>query len=661
MIDWQRVFQPKRVAVVGASRDPAKVGHRLVVNARQSLTAEVIPVNPQAGEIAGLQAFPSLKAIGKPVDVVIVAVPPAAVEKVILECEEIRPAVVVLITAGFAELGATGAELQRRVAERLQRAGIGLIGPNTMGYVYTPNRLNFTFGPAEVAPGKVAILSQSGALLSAAFQAFSSSGDGVSLAVSLGNKAGLAEHDFLEYLAEDPETAVVLLYLESISDPKRFLQACSKTALRKPVFLLQGGVTAEGMRASASHTAALATSAALLESAQRQAGFVSVHSLEALLRAGMAANRLRRLPQNTAVVTNAGGPSVVFVDELSRAGVPLAQFSDRTIHELKDRLASVHAVDPLDLLGDARPQDFGTAVSVLLADPGVDAISVIVTEQAVTNPQAVAEAIAAPPRQKGVFAALPAGDAMSEARKALRAKGVFAVEYPNQIADMVGALVRAGRLQQKLRPFSPAESGSKKDLPFPKEYEAFCALLTGEGFVLPEQAVIHESAELSRLEGMKFPLIAKTTAMELKHKANVGAVIPQLTDLEQARAAYNSLSVWKAPVVFQEYAKGMELLVGCVHDERFGWYLAFGLGGSYTNVLADRRYVFLPADRDVLRDQLLQTKAGGIATERQREKILSFLEQVGRFALRLDGVQEFEFNPVFVTDAGCVIADLKRS
>lgn len=660
-MNWQRVFHPKRVAIVGASRDPAKVGHRLVTNAKRSLAAEIIPVNPQAGEIAGLPAFPSLRAIGKAVDVVIVAVPPAVVEKVIAECEEIQPAVVVLITAGFAELGTTGAELQRRIAERLQRAGIGLIGPNTMGYVYTPNRINFTFGPAEVSPGKVAILSQSGALLSAAFQAFSGKEDGISLAVSLGNKAGLAEHDFLEYLAEDAETSVVLLYLESISDPKRFLQACSKTAIRKPVFLLQGGVTAEGIRASASHTAALATSAALLESAQRQAGFVPVDSLETLLRAGMAAARLRRLPQNTAVVTNAGGPAVVFVDELSRAGVPLALLSGHTMRELQDRLSSVHVANPLDLLGDARPQDFGSAVSLLLADPGVDAISVIITEQAVTNPLAVAEAISTPPRQKGVFAALPAGEALSLARKALREKGVFAVEYPNQIADMLGALVRAGRVQQKVRPFVLADHAVRKDLPFPQGYEQFCDLLTAEGFVLPRQEVIHRSEDLSLLKQMTFPLIAKTTAMDLKHKANVGAVLPHLADIERARVAYDSLSVWKAPVVFQEYAKGMELLVGCVQDERFGWYLAFGLGGSYTNVLADRRYVFLPAGRDVLRDQLLNTKAGGIATERQREKILDFLEQVGRFALRLNGVREFEFNPVFVSDSGCVIADLKRS
>jgi len=660
-MNWQRVFHPKRIAIVGASRDPAKVGHRLVVNSKQTLSAEIVPVNPQAGEIAGLPSFPSLTAIGKEVDVVIIAVPPAVVEKVIAECELIRPAAVVLITAGFAELGDAGAEMQRRIAERLERAGIGLIGPNTMGYVYTPNNVNFTFGPSIVSPGKVAILSQSGALLSAAFQAFSGIGDGISLAVSLGNKAGMAEHDFLDYLAEDKETSVVLLYLESVSDPKRFLQACSKTAMQKPVFLLQGGVTADGMRASASHTAALATSASLMDSAQRQAGFVLVDSLEALLRAGMAAARLRRLPQNTAVVTNAGGPSVVFVDELSRAGVPMAPFSDRTVRELHDRLPSVHAVNPLDLLGDARPQDFGTAVSLLLADPGVDAISVIITEQSVTNPQAAAEAISAPPRQKGVFAALPAGDAMSLVRKTLRAKGVFAMEYPNQIAEMLGALVRAGRLQQKIRPFVPAVPNVKKDVPFPKDYEQFCALLSAEGFVLPRQEVIHHSGELSRLEHMTFPLIAKTTAMDLKHKANVGAVLPQLAEMDRARSAYDSLSVWKAPVVFQEYAKGMELLVGCVQDERFGWFLAFGLGGSYTNVLADRRYVFLPADRDVLRDQLLQTKAGGIATERQREKILDFLAQVGQFALRLDGVREFEFNPVFVTDSGCVIADLKRS
>lgn len=660
-MNWNRLLHPKRIAVVGASRDPGKVGHRLVLNAKQAPGVEVLPINPQAGEIAGLQAYPSLKAVGKQIDVVVIAIPPAAVEKVIDECESMKPEAVVLITAGFAELGEAGAELQRRIAQRLAHAGINLIGPNTMGYVYSPAGLNATFGPPTVAAGKVAILSQSGALLSAAFQAFSSSGDGISLAVSLGNKAGLAEHHFLSFLETDEHTSVVLLYLESLADPKEFMAACSKVAMRKPVFLLQGGVTSEGVKASASHTAALATSFALIESAQRQAGFVLVESLEELLRAGMAAARLRRLPQNTAVVTNAGGPSVVFVDELAKVGVPLAKLSERTVTELHDRLPQVRPANPLDLLGDARPQDFGSAVALLLADPSVESVSVIVTEQAVTNPQGVAEAISAPPRQKGVFASLPAGEAMSAARKILRAKGVFATEYPNQVASTLGALVKSGHAQQKLRMFHSLSSDIPAKHAFPETFSDFCSLLESQGFLLPKQQLIETSDDVKKLEDLEFPLIAKTTAMNLKHKANVGAVITQISDISHANKAFLSLQVWKAPVVFQEYARGMEILVGCVKDKRFGWYIAFGMGGSYTNVLADRAYVYLPADREVFRDQLQKTKAGQAMTAHLQEKTLDFLEAVGRLAGTVQGVTEFEFNPVFVSEVGCIIADLKRS
>ena len=654
-------LNPKTIAIVGASRDETKVGHRLVVNAKNGHGVEVIPINPQASEIAGLRAYPSLREVKKFIDIVIIAVPVSVVEKVITECELIKPSAVVLITSGFAELGVEGARLQTVIAERLRHAGITLLGPNSMGYVYTPAQLNCSFGPANVSAGNIAIVSQSGALLSAAFQAFESANEGVSLAVSLGNKAGICEHDFISLLGDDPYTSVILLYLESITDPSRFFAECSIVAQKKPIFLLQGGTTSEGMKASASHTAALATSTSLLVSAQRQAGFVIVETLEELLRTGIAASRLRTLPQNTAVVTNAGGPSVVFVDELTRRHVPLARYSPRSLEMFHDRLPHVHPANPLDLLGDARPQDFGTATSILLADTNVDSISIIVTEQAVTDVKNIADAIASPPRHKGVFVSFPAGESMSAQRKALRAKGIFTSEYPNQIAGSLGALVHASQIQRTIRPFQPLSKTISGTFPYPQVYEDFLSILSSENFHMPKQVIVNSALNLSELESLQYPLIAKTTAMDIKHKANVGAVIAQIPNAEASSHAYASLEVWKAPVVFQEYARGMEMIVGCVKDERFGWYIAFGMGGSFTNVLADRAYVFLPANRTEFRDALLLTKIGQSFTPPVREVALNFLEKVSELAGLMKDVREFEFNPVFVTDAGCTIADMKRS
>jgi acetyltransferase len=658
-MEMEVLVKSKVFAVVGASADPAKVGHKLLSNLHQNTDLTVYPINPKGGTILDLPVYAHLAETPQKVEVVVVAVPLPAVEAVIDECIATKVKAVILITAGFAEVGEAGKILQTRIVEKLKTAGILLLGPNTMGYIVPGQKIYASFGPSEVAPGPVAVISQSGAMLSALFQEYASAGTGMSFALSLGNRTGISENDALEYALSDPETRVVVVYLESLADPQQLLRIGKLASAKKPVFLLKGGTTEAGRAAAVSHTAALATSQILLSELCRQAGIVELSNFEQLVRASVAAAKTTFLPENLMIVTNAGGPAVVLTDEITEAGIPLVKLSESTKQALSSALPGIKLGNPLDLIGDATSSRYLSALKVLSQDLTIDAIVCVVTEQAVTDMPELTQVLSRPWGKHLLFACLAGGDQMEVYRQALKAAGVSVTRYPNETAETISALRLAKRQIGKIG--EKAEQSISILNKYPESFTDLEELLQKYQINLPTEVKVGSEDELAKVASLGYPVIAKTTNLELKHKLKIGAVIQDVVSAEQVKAAYKQLAQWGVEAVFQQEIKaGVEVLLGVHHDPVWGWYMAVGMGGSLSDTYDDRAYIFLPGARAEFEQAIGRTKLAGLLDESAKKQLLQAMENLQNCIYETEKIGEIEINPLFVTDTGVVAADLKR-
>lgn len=646
-------------AVVGASADPAKVGHKLLSNLHQNPELTVYPINPKGGTILELPVYAHLKETPEKVEVVVVSVPLPAVEAVIDECVASQVKAVVLITAGFAEVGEEGKVLQTRIVEKLKAANIALLGPNTMGYIVPGAKIYASFGPSEVAAGPVAVISQSGAMLSALFQEYASAGTGMSFALSLGNRTGISENEALAYAAEDPETRVVVIYLESLANPQELLKIGKLASAKKPVFLLKGGTTEAGRAAAVSHTAALATSQILLSELCRQAGIVELANFEQLVRASVAAAKTTFLPENLMIVTNAGGPAVVLTDEVTEGGVPLVKLTESTKQALSAALPGIKIGNPMDLIGDATSSRYLAALNVLSQDLTIDAIAAVVTEQAVTDMPELTRVLSRPWGKHLLFACLAGGDQMEPYRQQLKAAGVSVTRYPNETAETLASLNQAKKQLGKVRETVPATSGEVNS--YPGTFKDLENLLGKYGIAHPAEVFVEEGAEVATVESLGYPLIAKTTNLELRHKAKIGAVIQDVVNAQQVGEAVAKLQQWGKEIVFQQKIKtGVEVLLGAHHDPVWGWYMAVGMGGSLSDTYDDRAYIFLPGTKSEFEAAVKRTKLAGILSDGARAQLLTTMESLQKGVYETAKISEIEINPLFVGESGVTAADLKR-
>lgn len=658
------LFNAKSFAVVGASSDLTKVGHQILKNLSLNTNLTLYPVNLKGGTILGHQVYTHLSKTPTVPDVTIISIPAQFVENIIDECIQVKTKAVILISSGFAEMGESGAQLQSKIVDKLAIANILLLGPNSMGYLSPHKEIFATFGPGDVNPGSIAVISQSGAMLSALFDEYNSSGVGISTAFSLGNRVGIAEHDCIEYALADDQTKVIAIYLESVSDPKKLLNILGSNVHKKPIFLLKGGTTVEGRVAAISHTAALATSEVLLSNLCHQTGIVQVANFEQLVRSSIAASLSHYLPENVMIVTNAGGPAVVMTDEIASAKIPLHSLSSSTKESLQATLPSLKLSNPLDLLGDATEDTFKQALSILYADNQLDVIAIIITKQAVTDLDSLIPVLSRKRGKHIVFACLAGGDDLEIYRTQLKSAGLIVTRYPNEIAETLSLLYQAKtNLTQTFDPHDLSRNkAGLKPIAYPVTYLDTLKLIESCGFKTPISIIVSSKIELEKLSSLTFPLIAKTTNLELKHKGKVGAMVQDLVDISECQAAYEKLSHFGSNVVFQEKIKSsIEVLLGAHHDPIWGWYIALGLGGSLSDTYDDRVYIFLPANAEMYKQSLMQTKLSKLLSPTQITLLISGIIQFQEIVLSTTNLGELEINPLFVTDSKLIAADLKRS
>ncbi|MBE3599490.1 MAG: acetate--CoA ligase family protein [Limnochordaceae bacterium] len=696
-VDLTRLYRPRAVAVVGASANPAKLGHQILRNIIDSgYTGQLYAVNPKETEILGRPCYPTIEA-APPVDLALIVVPAQAAVAVAEECGRHGVAHLVVITAGFKETGPEGARREAQLVEICRRYGMGLVGPNCLGVIDTHTPLNATFASARPLPGSIAFISQSGALGSAILDWSQQQAIGFSKFISLGNKAGLTEVDLILDAAADPETRVVAAYLEDVKDGARFLQAVGEASRRCPVLILKSGTSEAGGRAASSHTGALAGNDRAYEAAFAQTGVLRVQTLTELFALATAfANQPLPKGNRVAIVTNAGGPGIIATDAVERAGLAIARFTPETIKGLREKLPAECAVfDPVDVVGDAPPERYRIALDLVLQDPGVDAVVVLLTPQVPTRPPEVARHIVesrtlAP--DKPVLVSMIGGQLVQEATEYLAAHQVPSFTFPEEAVTALAGMYRYARRRQRdgraqatdvdrLRPdevrsvFRAVRSEHRRVLLGPEAARVVAAYGVQ---VAPSELARTPDEAASIAERLGFPVALKIASPEIVHKSDVGGVRLKIGSADEVREAFVAIQQNVAALmpdhhfygieVSRMMPSGQELIVGMVRDHQFGPLLAFGMGGIYVNLLKDVSFRLAGAlSRADVEEMIQETKVyqllRGYRGSRPADvpALQEVLARVARLCLDFPEIAELDINPLFAYEAGkgVVAVDVK--
>ncbi|TMJ12780.1 MAG: CoA-binding protein [Bacillati bacterium ANGP1] len=703
--DLSSIFAPRSVAVIGASRDPGKVGHAIFRNVLEDFQGVVYPVNPHAQAIRGVRSYPSVQEIPDPLDLAIIIVPAASVRAVLDECGRKGVRGVVVISAGFRESGPQGRHRESEVVAAVQQYGFALVGPNCLGVLNTDPavRLNATFARAMPAAGSIAFLSQSGALTTAVLDYARARGIGFSKLVSLGNKADVTELDLLAALRDDPRTDVILLYLEELADGQRFIGLCreitGEIAQPKPILAVKSGRTPAGARAVSSHTGSLAGSDEVYDAVFLQSGVLRVDSVEELFHYAVAfANQPLPSGRRVAIVTNAGGPGIMAADAAVRQGLELAAFAEGTKQALRLSLPAEAAIDnPVDVVGDAQHDRYQAALRAVLRDPGADGAIVVLTPQAVTDIEQIARVVAeearGAPRHPAQGSALHHA-AQGSGRKPVLASfmglvdvsaGVRVLEeariphygFPEDAVRAFAAMTRYAewvhRPRTEVRQFSVDRAAASDVLRrsprgvFVRETMAL-RLIEAYGFPMAPWAEASSAEEaVIRASAIGFPVAIKVLSPQIVHKVDVGGIRLDLTAPSEVRAAYEEMMADIARrlpgaavegVLVQKMVPGVETILGINRDPQFGPILMFGLGGIYVEVFRDVTFRLAPI-RELGAQRMVESiKAGQILRGvRGRppadvEALLECIERLSQLAVEIPEIAELDINPLMVLPAG---------
>jgi acetyl coenzyme A synthetase (ADP forming)-like protein len=685
-VSLEKFFNPQSIAIIGASRQKGKVGYEILSNiVAAGYEGEIFPINPKADTIEGLRCYPDLQSVGKAPDLVIIIVPARLVPALMQQCVKVGAKSVIIITAGFKEVGEEGRELERQVVQIAKQAGIRIIGPNCLGVIAPANKLNASFAGDLPAPGVIGYLSQSGALLAAILDMANANSIGFSKLVSIGNKADVDELDVIEALASDLQTKVIAGYLESISNGNQFVREVEQISHDKPILLIKAGGTEAGAKAASSHTGSLAGAEAAYESAFERAGIIRCSSIRQQFDYAQAfASQPLPAGPRVAVITNAGGPGIMAADTIEQQGLTFAKLTDETIEKLASRLPpAANLYNPIDVLGDALADRYEFALDAALADPNVDTVLVLLTPQAMTEPVATAQAIVRITRQKPdkpVLTCFLGADKIQEGVKILRDGGIpqtdateRAVATIKVMADYVRWRSRPKRvvklfavnrrkveniverhLRQNIREIGETES---------KE------ILEAYGFATPKGSITTTAEQAAGIaEQLGFPVVLKIWSPDILHKSDVGGVQVGLNSIKEVKDAFD-LMMYRIPkklpdanilgVLVQEMCRsGKEVILGMNRDRHFGPLMMFGMGGIMVEVLKDVSFYLAPLTAEEAKQMLVNTKTYHMLKGVRGEEgvdigaIAEGLQRLSQLVTEFPQIQEMDINPYVVGPEG---------
>jgi len=685
------ILRPRSVAVVGASRTrgtiAAEVFHNLL---HTGFNGPVYPVNPRAEVVQSVRAYAAVGDVPGEVDLAVIVLPAAAVPDAVEACGRKGVKGVVVISAGFAEVGAEGRARQDAVVESLRRHGMRMVGPNCLGVLNTDPevRLDATFAPSFPPPGAVALSSQSGALGLAILEQAQELGVGVSMFVSVGNKADVSGNDLVEYFADDPATRVILLYLENLGNPARFLDVCRRVGRAKPIAVVKSGRSEAGARAASSHTGALAGSDVAVDALLRQAGVLRTDTIDELFDVALllAHQPVARGPR-VAILTNAGGPGIMATDACEARGLSVPRLAPATEAALRAFLPPEASVrNPVDMIASAPASSYERALALLLADDRVDAVLVIFVPPVVTHAQDVAEAIQRGARgaAKPVATCFMGRHGVPEALRTLREGRFPSYAFPEGAARALAKVARYGAWLQRPEGATPALddvrvaearallAGERRaDGPRWLGADAVRALLDCYGVpTLAQRAVTTSEEAAAASRAMGFPVAVKLRAESITHKSDVGGVALGLADEGAVRRAVEAMrarvgDAMEGALVQAMAPAGVEAFVGFTRDPSYGALVGFGVGGVLVELWRDVTFGVAPL-RDVdaadmvdgLRARrLFDGYRGGPAVDRAR--LVDVILRVSRMAVEHPELLELEVNPLTAGPGGPVAVDAR--
>ncbi|HET7216503.1 MAG TPA: GNAT family N-acetyltransferase [Vicinamibacterales bacterium] len=679
-------FEPRVVAVVGANRQRGKIGSEILRNlVADGFTGTIVPVHPAAAEIEGLKAYARVTEIPGPVDLALVVVPAAQVLAAVDDCISKQVRAICVISAGFSECGAEGRAREAELVAKIRAAGCRLIGPNCMGLLNTDPaiRLNATFSPVYPPAGSVAMSTQSGALGLAILDYAKRLDIGISSFVSVGNKPDVSGNDLIQYWADDPRTSVILLYLESFGNPRKFSEIARRVARTKPIVAVKAGRSTAGSRAAASHTGALASSDVVVDALFRQAGVIRTERLEELFDvAALLANQPVPRGGRVAILTNAGGPGILAADACEANGLTLPVLSESTRAELRAFLPAAASVgNPVDMLASAPPEHYRRALAAILRDDNVDSAIAIFIPPLVTEPTEVASAIADTVKN------VPGKPVLGVFMRAEGAPATLApipcYAFPESAALALARVTSYGRWRA-----TPIEPAPRFDNVDSNRIRAItdAVLARGGGWATAEEAIglldaagIPTAAArmttsldgaLSAARAIGFPVALKALGPALLHKTERRAIALNLADEAAVRAAYDDFrrrlaGDMNAVLVQKMVPQGVEMIVGAVQDPVFGPLIACGTGGVLVDVLADTAFRLHPlsaSDAHAMVDELRGAKLlrgyrGGPAAD--EAALREVLLRLSALIAAAPEIQELDLNPVIVLPAGARVADVR--
>jgi acetate---CoA ligase (ADP-forming) len=668
-------FEPASVAVIGASRRRGSIGGELFRNVLEAdFEGAAHPVNRGGEAVAGVRGYGSISEIPDPVELAVICVPGPRVLAAAEEALTKGVRAICVISSGFAETGEEGRERQEQLLALVRAHGARLLGPNCLGIASSKPKLNATFAPRALPAGRIGFSSQSGALGLALLEQ-SSARLGFSAFVSIGNKADVSSNDLLEWWEDDPDTDVVLLYLESFGNPRKFARLSRRVARRKPILALKAGATAAGAKAASSHTAALAGSEAAVDALFHQAGVLRARTLEELVDvAGLLSSQPLPRGRRVGVLTNAGGLGILCADACEAAGLELPELSEETVAALREALPGDGSVaNPVDMLGSATGPTYECAIPPLLADPRLDALIVLFVPPVVAGAPEIAAAISravhGTQSDKPVLAVVMSAEGTPVE---LLESRVASFAYPESAARALG--LAADRSEWLRR---PAGSVPELDGIDRESAEAVVAAAAGEWLdpgqtrvllgaygvpLVPERTAASADEAVAAAEEIGYPVVVKTAAAGA-HKTETGGVALDVADATAVREAVGRIG---APVLVQRYLRGgTELLAGVVQDPVFGPLVAFGPGGVFAELIGDAGFRLAPLT-DVDAEELVTGgKAGRLVAgfrgnpPADAGALTDLVHRLGRLAEDVPEVRELDLNPVIAGPNGCVAVDAR--
>lgn len=697
--ELDRIFKPQRIALIGVTPNPQSVGGKVLANlVGGGFTGVVYPVNPAFEAVLGIGCYPEVASLPKRPDLGVICAPAPQVPDLVRSCGEEGILGIIIISSGFKETGAAGAALEEQIRREAARfAGMRVLGPNCLGFISPGQNLNISFASGMPKEGNIAFISQSGALCSSVLDWALEERVGFSYFVSIGNTLDVDFGDLIDYFGEDEQTESIILYIESVSQARKFMSAARAFARTKPIIAYKAGRFPESAEAAASHTGAMASEDAVYEAAFKRVGMARVMNIGEIFDCADLIGR-KKIPRGPrlGIVTNAGGPGVMATDSLIGSGGVLARLSEGSLAGLNESLpAAWSRRNPVDVLGDARSKRIAKAAEIVLADPGVDAVLVILTPQAMTNPTSAAKAVGAlaAASPKPILAAWLGGHSMRDGIQILNDAGIATYATPEQAVRAFMTLVEYSRNLESLYE-------TPKDIPvgFPldrKKIRFQFDLAFGEsGTVLPEDvsktlleaygipgtrpvpAATEDEAAAAAMK-IGYPVVLKVHSPDITHKSDSGGVALSLGDEKLVREAFRRImktvrekmpqarlqGVTVQPMVSDK--DGIELILGTKKDPTFGTVLMVGSGGIAAELFADRVLGFPPLNERLSRQMLESLRIWPLLKGYRGkppvaiEKLLEILIRLSYLVADYPEIGELDINPLLVNPEGAVALDAR--